>query len=123
MDRAHDIYSFIYELPVLYEDLKVGGDGWYRLGWRPIWKGNFNIYLTNQLWKWSGSLKFVGFRWYDTGAHNGWNRSWDAKHMELGFFFFTLNIWLIYNVIVHKDGPSDGSKRRPLTIPEGVPSV
>jgi len=107
-------YDFIYKLKPLYEDLKRGGEGWWKLQWKPIKNGTYNLYVHSTMKSWS--CRMLGIRYYETGVHNGWHRSWDGFTVEIGFWFFTVNFWIIWNIVVHEDGPSDVSERKKLSV-------
>jgi len=107
-------YDWIYKLPVGKE--QKNDPGWYRLKWRPVKRGTCNIYFTDCHHSWR--TKMIGVRWGEASAHNGWHRYWDGFYSEFGFYFFILNFWIRWNIIVHKDGPSDVKEkdRKPLNI-------
>ena len=115
-------YDEIYKLKPLYEDLNRGGDGWYRLQWKPIWFGTFFIYpdwsfgkLGKHFWHRNPSMLGIDF-WTGAHAHNGWNRSYDRVDISIGIIFVTIRFWIKYNYLVHKDGPSDVSDKKPLDL-------
>ena len=115
-------YDFIYKLKPLYEDLKVGGKGWYRLQWRPIKNGTYNFYVTSNFFLLGRRFclrSFVlGLYLYPSGAHNGWNRGWKGFTVRIGLGLWDLNFWINWRIIVHKSGPSDVSDtdKRPLDL-------
>lgn len=108
--------SCIYEMKPLYEDLKRGGKDWYKLKWKPIKNGTYNLWIEKTLRSWKVNL--LGIRYYKSNAHNGWGRSWDGFAVEIGFIFFTIHFWIHYNYCVHKDGPQDvaNENKRPLNL-------
>lgn len=55
-----------------------------------------------------------GFRFYKSCAHNGWGRSYDGFNVEVGFFFCTVNFWIIYNIHCMRGGALDASPEQPL---------
>lgn len=106
-------YDAIYKMKPLYEDRRRGGEGWYKLQWRPIWKGTFNLYWT-KCWR---GYRTLGVQISEAGgAHNGWGRSYDRLNVELFLYFLSIHFWAHFNFIVHKDGPSDITPMRPLTL-------
>ena len=107
-------YDFIYKLKIVKEDIKHGGEGWYRLRWRPIKNGTYNFYISR---RWNG-CRSIGIRIFEQSTHNGWARGWDGIGIDIDCFFFDIHFWAIYNILVHKDGPSDVSHRKPLDIPD-----
>jgi len=117
-------YDEIYKLKPLYEDLKRGGPGWYKLRWKPIWFGTIYIYpewTFNKMGKiiWQRHPAMLGLDIYNgNAAHNGWNRSYERLDITIGLIFVKIRIWIKYDYIVHKDGPSDVSEenKRPLKI-------
>jgi len=96
-------YEWIYKLPV--NRIAKGEKDWYKLKWRPIKNGTYNLYITDTHHSWR--TKLIGVRFSDASAHNGWGRSWDGIGFEFGFYFLILNFWIRWNIIVHKDGAMD----------------
>lgn len=103
-------YEWIYKLKPIRET----EGGWWKLKWKPIKMGTYNIYITSCSKSWHS--KMIGIRFYETNAHNGWHRYWDGLVLEIGFCFFIINFWIRWNIIVHKDGPSDITPTKPLNI-------
>lgn len=108
--------DYIYQLTPMYEDLKYGGKGWYRLKWKPIKNRTYNLYISPSWSSWS--TKMLGIRFYDSSAHNGWGRSWDGFAIEIGLIFFVINFWIHYKFCVMECGPLDVAEedKRPLDI-------
>lgn len=105
-------YEWLYKLDVICED--KDSPGWYKLGWKPIKNGTYNIYVTNTCRSWH--YKFLGIRFAFGGAHNGWGRSWDDFAIDLGFIFFDVHFWVRWNFLVMAEGPGDGSDKKPLDL-------
>ena len=103
-------YEFIYKL----KPIKEVEPGWWKLRWKPIKNGTYNIFITKEMI--SYSHHFIGIRFYEVNAHNGWHRSWDGRAFEIGLLFFTIHMWIIWNIVVHEDGPSDVRERKPLNL-------
>jgi len=111
-------YEEIYKMKPISEDK----EGWCKLMWKPIWFGTFFIYhewsfgvMGKRIWHRNPCL--LGFTFYTgNGAHNGWHRSYDMLDISIGLIFVTIRFWIKYNYIVHKDGPSDVSDKKPLII-------
>jgi len=115
-------YSWIYKL----KPVKEVEPGWWKLRWRPVKNtikndgGTWNVYFETGVcggpWRWWGML---GIQMWKNGAHNGWHRSYDRFDVRIGLLFLVINFWVKWNIIVHKDGPSDVApeKRRPLEVP------
>lgn len=106
-------YEEIYKMKPLYEDLKRGGKGWWKLKWKPIWFGTIYIYNSwtfsklGKVW-WQKQPAYLGLDIHTGyGAMNGWNRSYDRVDISIGLIITTIRFWIKYNYIVHKDGPSD----------------
>lgn len=45
---------------------------------------------------------------------DGWHRSYNHRHVDISFLKWTINFWIKWNYIVHKDGPSDVPNPKPL---------
>lgn len=92
--------------------------GWFKLKWKPIKNGTYNLYLTDTAWKRKGfrywKLKSLGVRFFEHGMHNGWGRAADGFHIEIGLFFCVINFWILYNIVCMREGASDVSERKPL---------
>lgn len=111
MTTERKYYLDIYAL----KPVKEVEPGWWKLRWRPLWKKTFSLYSLS----WERGLGFLLHWGRSNGAHNGWNRSWDAVDFRLLTPFGAWNGWIKYNYIVHKDGPSDvpDADKAPLEIP------
>jgi len=113
-------YEFLKKLRPLKEMWPEKDPGWYKIQWRPIKNGMYNLYITTKgfflgkhfIYRGMG----FGIRTWPQGVHSGWNRSWKSFHIELNFLFWTLNFWIMWNIIVHKDGPSDWHEKVPLDL-------
>ena len=111
-------YGFIYALPIESEV----EPGFFKLKWRPIkhtreTDGTWNIYCE----RYPCSFRKWGFESWDHGTHGyGHHRSWDGIAYRLCLWWFAIQFWVRWNVIVHKDGPSDvaDDQRRPLDLSE-----
>jgi len=100
-------YDVIYKLDPVAEV----EPGWWRLRWRPIWRHTFSAYRC----QW---LKLIGVEWWRSDARNGWNRSYKHFGIRIGVGFLVFEGWVKWNFVVHQDGPSDVSIRRPLELPK-----
>ena len=107
-------YEVIYMLKPKYEDLKRGGAGWWKLQWRPIWKQTFSAYYERR------SSSWFSFQLMNWDARNGWHRSYKHRLVFLTIFTFKFAAWVRWDFMVHKDGPSDASEKRPLNINGGI---
>ena len=81
-------YSWLYLLPV-GEEFEPG---WYRLKWRPIKNGNWNLYTFTQGPKWWFHRCYLGIKLWDGGTHNGWGRGWDGRILRIGFWFYVYRV-------------------------------
>lgn len=106
-------YDVIYLLKPHYEDTRRGGNGWWKLKWRPIWRQTYSIYLTK-----SFNAYRLGIFCYKSDANNGWNRHYKHRTLELFFLNLGLSFWIRYDFIVHKDGPGDMGYSKPLVLPQ-----
>lgn len=86
--------------------------GWYKLKWRPIKNGTYNLFITDTRRSWN--TKFLGVMYHNTSAHNGWGRDYDAFSITIGLIFFTITFWLHYNISCMAEGAKDGSQKIPL---------
>jgi hypothetical protein len=103
-------YDWIYKLPIG----KEVEPGWYKLKWRPIRRGTWNMWInTNKVYRWNWNFA-MGLDIWRGGAHNGWGRSYDRLDVILHCGYWNINSWIHWNVIVHKDGPQDGATKRKL---------
>lgn len=100
-------YEDIYELKPVYET----DPGWWKLRWRPLWRKTFSVWFS----RYSTGL---GFRWYRDDARNGWGRSFKRLSFDVLTPFGSINFWIKWNYVVHRDGPSDASPRQPLVLPD-----
>ena len=105
---THDIVY--YMLPIAYEDTKRGGIGWYKLSWRPIWRGTFSFFISHH--------HLFGIYCYRCDADNGWGRFYKHLYIEFGLAAITIAFWIKWDFLCHKDGPMDSSIRRPLAVEE-----
>ena len=116
---AKTCYPEIYAMEPAYEK----EPGWWKLKWRPIFgpKGTYAVYWMNPFMdhcgRWWKSSRGLGVKWGFHGAHNGWNRSYECFAIEFILLFGSLNFWIKWNYVVHKDGPMDGGEPVPLTLP------
>ncbi len=125
--------SYIYD--AIYK-LKVGNEiekGWYKLKWRPIWKGTYYVYTNNPMhwFKWKGhSLSYklscfllhnsfgVGFHCYRSDATNGWGRSYKHFHFGINIGWKSIDSWIAWKFQVMAKGPQDvaDKDKRPLNL-------
>jgi hypothetical protein len=112
-------YEYIYML----KPVKEVSPGWWKLRWKPIKhrgydnkEGTWNFYVS-KLYKWHRS---IGFTIRSSGEHNGWGRSYDAIGVEIALWFFRIDFWVKYNIIVCKDGPQDVAEedKKPIEVPK-----
>ncbi len=108
-------YDWLYALPVLGVD-KPNGDDWFRLGWRSIKGGTWNLYAHRLYSRSMCACHMLGARLYCGGVHNGWGRDWSRVDIMLGLWWWEVNFFIIWRISVHKDGPLDVKKRRPLDV-------
>ncbi len=80
-------------------------DYWYKLGWRPIKNGTYNLTFWWTLR--ARSQKMVGITWYQAGAHNGWGRSYDGIDIHIGLGVCTIDFWVHYNHACMAGDPFD----------------
>ena len=104
-------YDVIYMLKPDYEDIKNGGKDWWKLKWRPIWRETYSIYCRKRF---SGFN--IGITYNNSDARNGWHRYYKHRHLRIGLLLWEFEMWIRYDFIVHKDGPSDATERKPLSI-------
>ncbi len=79
---------------LVFKNLKRGKEvepGWFRLRWKLIKNGTYNIYITNHDHHFGISF------WLDS-AHNGWGRSYKGFSIEIGLWW-TLNIWVKWDFV------------------------
>lgn len=76
------------------EPIKEVEAGWWKLKWKPVKNGTYNIFISNH-------TKMFGIRFWSDSVHNGWGRSYDGFSVEIGFWW-TLNFWVSYNFIKQK---------------------
>ncbi len=105
-------YDVIYMLKPKYEDKIRGGEGWWKLQWKPIWKETYSAYLSKGYNSWR-----LGLFYYNSDARNGWHRSYKHRTFEIYFFKWSFSCWIRYDFMVHKDGPSDMGVSKPLVLP------
>lgn len=105
-------FDFIYELKPIYEI----EPGWYKLRWRPIKNGTWNIWFEDTWHSWD--YKRIGITFRKGGAHSGWGRDWDDFKIDLHFGWFNINLWIIWNIQVMAQGPMDVSEedKKPLDL-------
>lgn len=105
-------YDFIYQLKPKYEC----EPGWWKLRWRPIRRGTWNVWARTM-----GRRSFgLGFFWWETGAHNGWGRAWSGRELILRILWWEWSAWIRWNIRVMAEGPLDDEQKRPLNL-SGVP--
>lgn len=103
--------EWLYKLKPKYEC----EPGWWKLAWRPIKNGTWNVYRSR------GSKRnwTCGVRLYRGGAHNGWGRSWDTVSLKIDFGRLGgFEAWITWNIRVMAEGPLDTATKRPLEIPK-----
>jgi len=112
-------YDFIYKLRPLYEDLKNGGTDWYKLQWRPIKGGTWNLYIENtNRWGSNFYLHLLGIRFYPSFARNGWGRWWRGFAVEIGLIWCIIHFWIRWDIKCMSTGPQDVAEedKRPLDL-------
>lgn len=108
-----DIFDVFYKLPIAYEDRREGGQGWYKLSWRPIWKHTFSLHGETILRR--PRVPTLGIRGYRCDAR-GWGRSYKHLAIEIGLLFVTIHFWVRWKFVVIGEGPMDEEPRRPLDL-------
>lgn len=104
-------YEVIYKL----KPIKEIEPGWWKLKWRPIFGIDGTWYF------WSGG-RFDPWRWrvctWRDVYENGWNRGYKHFYFDVTLAGHTFDFWVQWDFIVHADGPSDVSVKRPLDLSE-----
>jgi hypothetical protein len=115
-------YDVIYKL----RPVRECEPGWWKLRWRPIWRGTFSAYWSAHYPK---SLKTrcglcgvamfgLGFRGRRQDAENGWGRYYKRLDLEIFLLWWTMNLWVRWDFRVMREGPLDMNPRRALDIPK-----
>lgn len=107
-----DYYAFIYLLKPGHE---IEPD-WRKLRWRPILHHTWSLYCRRNhesIFTRGG----LSVRWWRDDALNGWGRYFKKLHFQFELLCFRIGGWVLWNISVHKDGPSDASPQIPLVLP------
>ena len=96
--------------------MKVGKEvekGWFKLKWRPIFKGTYNFYIGKpwrfgtklcSFWSKISKSRFgIGFHWFRADAHNGHGRAYEKWHFGVQFLYWTIDLWIAWKFIVMED--------------------
>ncbi len=111
-------YEYIYKLKPV-EEIEPG---WYKLRWRPIKHKGFNNTGTWNLYMYRTFMSFrknmFRFSCYDSGAHNGWGRSYDGFVVEVTLIWFVIGFWIRWNIKCMAEGPQDIAEedKKPLDL-------
>ena len=79
-------YDFIYML----KPIKEVEPGWWKLKWKPIFKHTWSIYTSGYRIKWFD----WAFQMRVSGAHNGWNRSYDRFDIHIEVLGYDVCFWI-----------------------------
>jgi len=69
-------------------------DWWYKLRWKPIRNGTWNLCLFKER---DSKWRRLGIRFSKSCAHNGWGRMWDGFDIRISLYFWDINFWIHYN--------------------------
>lgn len=111
--------EWLYKLKPLYKS----EPGWWKLRWRPIKNGTWNVApcLHNPFREWTSRNWGFGIVLWRNDERNGWGRSWKDLNLlvHLGRMG-TIDIWIHWDIHCMAEGPCDMKDRRPLDIPGGT---
>jgi len=88
---------------------------WYKLKWKPIKYGTYNIWFYSAFKSYLPTY-LIGLRFWTSGYNRGWGKQWKGISVEFGLLFFEIHFWIRWNIIMHKDGPFDCEEKRPLDL-------
>jgi hypothetical protein len=71
--------------------IKDIGEGWYKLRWKPIKNGTYNLY-----WE-KTKVKQIGIKCYKVNNHSGFGKYYDGFAIEIRLYSVILNFWIHYN--------------------------
>jgi hypothetical protein len=100
-----------YDVIYLLKPEKEVEPGWWKLKWKPIFRQTYSFYCM-KVW---GSYGLAFYTW-TSHAQNGWHRSFKHRHFELQILNYRFSFWVRWRFIVHQDGPSDATIKRPLDL-------
>ena len=106
-------YEWIYKL----RPVREVEPGWWKLRWRPLKNGTWNLYTT----KGYPEYRPVGVMIEKGGAYNGWGRRWSQANLRIGLWLLEINLWIRWGITVMEEGPQDVAEedKRPLSIQGG----
>lgn len=108
---AKELYPEIYAMKPQYEY----EPGWWKLKWKPIWRGTYAFYKIGR-WKWNWWSGGFAFQWWREDARNGWGRYYKCFSFRVVFLDWTWGFWIKWDYRVMAKGPGQGTPV-PLDIP------
>lgn len=105
-------YEFIYKL----KPVREYEPGWWKLAWKPIKMGTWNLYIHKLYSRSMMACRALGFHMCWGGTFNGWGRSWHRLDIRLSIWFWEINFWVIWKIHVMAEGPMDQNPPRPLDL-------
>ncbi len=94
----------VNKLEIGSEDLKRGGQGWYKRKWKAIRKGTWSIYTLKP-----ATFKFLGLMFSYAGNTGAWalDGSWRNKRFDirLDLIWIEINLWIKWDftAIIQED--------------------